>query len=254
MNIFIIAAEVHGAVGADAGWCSYIVTSGKLPLDAAILRIERVEVVIKATEVDGAIGTDGNRVANRNSATKKPFEGAGFGYGDAGAGAGAGAAGIGGSELEAEHVADVEVCGDDEAGVGAIGSVDVDAEACGLLPEVGHYGVEVVLSRASEASYGAYRLIVIDASVDCGWDVVKYGDDDAVAASVACIVGYRELESEVGFGGDCGGGEGGLGYVGIAEIDIVAAAVDLLPGIRGDAAVAIGAGRAVELDFVSFDY
>ena len=62
-----------------------------------------------------------------------------------------------------------------------------------------------------------------------GWGVVDDANGDVSIAAFAEAVGYCELEDEVGVGGDFGGGEGGLSYLGFAELYRIAAAVDLQP-------------------------
>ena len=172
--------------------------------------------------------------------------------GDGDAGGVGGLADVSNCELEGERGAVIDCGGEEGRGFG-FGVGDVGFGPDGLLPEViDDDAIGVAAGGGVELDAAAFVGSSFGAGLGYGRDVVEDGDDDAVAAGVAVVVGYCELEAELEIGGDCGSGEAGLRGGGVAEVYRVLANIYLLPPIRGDAAVAVGAGAGIELKAVVF--
>ena len=177
-------------------------------------------------------------------------------YGDGYGGGAAFAEVVGYADLENELGIGCDFGGGEgrlEGGVDGAELYLVAAEVYLLPPRHSNDAVAIGALRAVELDGGAcVDFGATGAGVGDGWGVVEYGDGYGGGADFAEVVGYCELEGELGVGFDFGGGEGGIGGVGGAEIDIVVTIVYLLPGVRDDAAVAVFAGGAVKLDGCAF--
>ena len=167
--------------------------------------------------------------------------------GDAYLDAFAGAGGVGYCELEDKLGVGVDF-GGGEGGDRGFRVFYAGFEPSGLLPKVANdVAFGVCAGGGVESAFFAFVELLLGAGAGLGRGVVEDADGDVGCAAFAEAVGYCQSEDELGVGFDLGGGEGGLGAVGVAEIDTVAAAVDLSPGVFEVVVFGIAAGGGVEL-------